>query len=326
MLALGGEPGTIRLVDPASGRTYVVLEAPEQSRLNPQCFTADGSRLIAWGGESEALHVWDLRLVRRQLAEMGLDWGAPALPDPPAAAPRPVPAVTVDPGALVAPPNETPAHCVERCTAILKDDPDNVDAYHFRAHAYEALGRFAEAVSDFTEALKRWPDDAHFLGARGSDRVRLKQYPEAIADLERSLSLDGNQAAVCNELARLYATGPEAIRDPRKALPLAEQAVKLAPGQSTYHNTLGVVYYRNGRYRDAIAELQTSLKGGKGQSDGYDLYFLAMCHRQLGEAAQAKECFDRAARWEEGRKLPPAAKEELQTFRRETEKVLAAPP
>jgi WD40 repeat protein/tetratricopeptide (TPR) repeat protein len=329
VLALGGEPGTIQLVDPATGRPYVVLEAPEQSRLLPQCFTPDGSRLISWGAESEELHVWDLRLVRRQLAEIGLDWDAPPLPDLPAEAPRPYPAVAVDAGALAhfaAPPNETPAHCVERCTAILQTDPDDVEAYHFRAHAYERLGRFAEAVADFTEALKHWPEHAHFLGARGTDRARLKQYPEAAADLERSLAIDGNQAEVCNELAWLYATGPEAIRDPRKALPLAERAVKLPRGQATYHNTLGVAYYRNGRYRDAITELEASLKGGGGQSDGFDLYFLAMCHHQLGEMALAKECFGRAARWEEGRKLPAAQKEELREFRAEAEKALGAPP
>jgi WD40 repeat protein/tRNA A-37 threonylcarbamoyl transferase component Bud32 len=97
VLAAGAEePGVIRLVETATGREYVRLEAPEQTRLVPQCFTPDGSQLIAFGVESQALHVWDLRRIRRQLAEMGLDWDAPPLPEAPAEAPPPVSAVEVD--------------------------------------------------------------------------------------------------------------------------------------------------------------------------------------------------------------------------------------
>jgi hypothetical protein len=63
----------------------VRLDAPEQTRLYPCCFTPDGARLIALGPDSHALHIWDLRLIRRQLAEMGLDWDAPPYPEAPAA-------------------------------------------------------------------------------------------------------------------------------------------------------------------------------------------------------------------------------------------------
>jgi WD40 repeat protein len=88
LLAVAGD-GPIRLLDSTTGREYVRLEAPETTRFLPQCFTPDGSQLIALGYESQALHVWDLRLIRRQLAELGLDWDAPAYPPeaPPPAEP-----------------------------------------------------------------------------------------------------------------------------------------------------------------------------------------------------------------------------------------------
>jgi serine/threonine protein kinase/WD40 repeat protein len=78
--AEGGEAGVIRLVAPASGREYVRLDAAEQTRLAPACFTPDGAQLIAVGCESQALHIWDLGLIRAHLAEMGLDWDAPPYP------------------------------------------------------------------------------------------------------------------------------------------------------------------------------------------------------------------------------------------------------
>jgi hypothetical protein len=68
VLAVAGD-GPVRLVDPASGREYVRLDAPEPTRLWMQCFTPDGAHLIALGSESRALHVWDLRRIRRQLGE-----------------------------------------------------------------------------------------------------------------------------------------------------------------------------------------------------------------------------------------------------------------
>jgi WD40 repeat protein/Flp pilus assembly protein TadD len=328
-VAVGDKPGVVRLCATDSGRELARLEVADLAEVQPVGFSHDGARLYARRNGEWNLHVWDLRVIRRELAEMGLDWDAEPLPDPPAEAPRPVPAVEVDAGAVAqfaAPPNETPARRVERCSAILKADPDDVEAYHDRAHAYETLGRFAEAVADFTEALKRWPDNAHFVACRGTDHVGLKQYTEAAADLERSLALDENQAGACNQLARLQVTGPEPLRNPGKALPLAERAVKLAGGQATYHNTLGIVYYRNGRYQDAIRELDASLRGGRGQFDAFDLYFQAMCHQQLGEAEKAKACFDRAARWQEGRKLPAYQREVLQQFRVEAGKVLGIEP
>lgn len=57
-------------------------------------FTPDGARLIGVGN-GKGVHVWDLRLIRRHLAEMGLDWDAP--PYPPIDSPSPLaPRIAVD--------------------------------------------------------------------------------------------------------------------------------------------------------------------------------------------------------------------------------------
>jgi hypothetical protein len=66
-------PGAIRLVRPEDRAEVTRLAAPEQSRLIPGCFTLDGTRLIAVGVETQALHVWDLSALRRGLAKLALD-------------------------------------------------------------------------------------------------------------------------------------------------------------------------------------------------------------------------------------------------------------
>jgi hypothetical protein len=140
---------------------------------------------------------------------------------------------------------------------------------------------------------------------------------------------DKAAADACNALAWVYATGPEAVRDLKKALPLAEKAARLAPDDANIRNTLGVVYYRVGRYRDAVETLQANLPKQDDPSLGYDLYFLAMSHHQLGETAAARLYYDWATRWP----LPPginaadraARAAELAAFRAEAAALLGRP-
>jgi hypothetical protein len=84
-----------------------------------------------------------------------------------------------------------------------------------------------------------------------------------------------------------------------------------------------VAQYRNGLYREAVRTLEASLAASRGQSDGFDLFFLALSHRRLGDAAKAKACFERAARWCDSRQgLAAAQARELRAFRAEAEQAL----
>src|SRR5262249_56036285 len=122
---------------------------------------------------------------------------------------------------------------------------------------------------------------------RRSDHYRtLNQRAGWLADLLQLLhrNLDGIWqfheflAQHCNELARYLVTGPPNERDPETALPLAKKAVALMPGKWMYRNTLGVVYYRLGRYERAAETLERNLRQSNEESAACDLFFLAMCH------------------------------------------------
>jgi hypothetical protein len=69
--------------------------------------------------------------------------------------------------------------------------------------------------------------------------------------------------------------------------------------------------------------LQTSLKEARGQTDGFDLYFLAMCHQALGEPAQARADFERAVAWrKQPRRLSAGWVAELDSFHAEAAALL----
>jgi tetratricopeptide (TPR) repeat protein len=132
------------------------------------------------------------------------------------------------------------------------------------------------------------------------------------------------EAEELNKQAWHLVAGPEGERNPARALELIQKALSLEPDQDLFLNTLGVAQYRKGQYKEAIATLQKSLAAARGQSDAFDLFFLAMCHAKLGEAARAKDCFYRAVKWTEAqRNLPPAWVAELKAFQAEAEGLLA---
>jgi WD40 repeat protein len=97
LLAINDVFGVVRLIETASGREVARLTGPEPMWYQPECFTPDGARLIATCSGHQALYVWDLRLIRRQLKELGLDWDWPEF-DPAAEGSRlagPAPVVRV---------------------------------------------------------------------------------------------------------------------------------------------------------------------------------------------------------------------------------------
>jgi hypothetical protein len=64
-------------VNPETGGEYARLEDASQHAAVDICFSPDSARLIAISAFGPAIHVWDLRLIRSQLAAIGLDWDAP---------------------------------------------------------------------------------------------------------------------------------------------------------------------------------------------------------------------------------------------------------
>jgi hypothetical protein len=148
----------------------------------------------------------------------------------------------------------------------------------------------------------------------------------ALAQHRRTLEANPNDAPACNNLAWLYATGPADLRNPEEALRRARNAVRLAPNKYEYLNTLGVVYYRLGRWNEAVATLQDAIKANGDKATAFDLFFLAMCHQQLGQLEKARDSYSRAnAWWQAQTNLPPQWAVELEAFRTEAAAQLGLP-
>jgi WD40 repeat protein len=69
--------GELKLTAVATGAEVARLAPPFPTRMYPLCFSPDGARLVAWGKDSGALHVWELGALRALLGEHGLEWERP---------------------------------------------------------------------------------------------------------------------------------------------------------------------------------------------------------------------------------------------------------
>jgi serine/threonine protein kinase/WD40 repeat protein len=332
LMAVDARQGIIRLVEPASGREVARLEDPNRATAM-MTFSPDGTRLVSSSDVNRAIHVWDLRAIRQQLAELGLDWETPPYPPAERTAPAPL-RVTVDSGWVDAP------QSVAIQTCRLAWNPWDVEAYIRRGQAYNRLRAAQPAVTDFSIALALMPADHdrraevllyrsfsyQMLGNRAKAWGDLEQIAEVDLPLSRDLTVIGGQE--CNDLAWHYVTGPVNERNPDKALTLVRKAIKLTPEDCKFFNTRGVVHYRLGQYPQAVEWLERSLREANGQAAAFNLFFLAMCHAKRGDAAKARNCHNQAVRWVDENRIvinsSPGWSQELQNFRAEAEAVVAA--
>jgi hypothetical protein len=208
-LAVEGSAGAIRLIRPESGKELARLEAPEQTQLSPQCFTPDGTQLIALGAETRAFHVWDLRLIRNGLTRLGLDWDAPPYPEAAGGAPSPLEVTNVG----TRPPD--PIQLNNRAWDLANGPAQKRDP--------------AQALKLIQEALKLQPDAGVLQNTLGVIQYRNGQYAAAVVSLEKSLRINKGEGAAFDLFSLAMCHAKLGAAD--KAKDCFDQAVKWVEAQ-----------------------------------------------------------------------------------------------
>jgi tetratricopeptide (TPR) repeat protein len=143
--------------------------------------------------------------------------------------------------------------------------------------------------------------------ARGSLHMAMKQIDAAQRDFDLAAAAPGAKsdalretlASRYNDLARQLATTENAeLRDPPRAVGLAEKAVADVPRNRVFWNTLAIARYRAGDWPGARAAVQTSMELGNG-GNCFEWFFAAMVYSQLGEKDEAARWYDQAVAWME---------------------------
>jgi WD40 repeat protein len=80
VLAIAFSGSVVQLIDPPTGRPLTRLLAPDADTIEWLAFSPDGSQLAVAATGANIICLWNLRLIREQLKEIGLDWDLPAYP------------------------------------------------------------------------------------------------------------------------------------------------------------------------------------------------------------------------------------------------------
>jgi serine/threonine protein kinase len=162
-------------------------------------------------------------------------------------------------------------------------------------------GRELANAEQFIESLTLMGD---LLFAQGDRKGASVHYSEALALTEK---LAKQNVRFEDDLAWfLVACADEGFRNPARALGIAQKAVDRSKGKSAdCWNTLGVVHYRLGNWKDAVAALQKATELHK-QKDADDWLFLAMTQWRLGEKQLARASYNRAIELLTAREYTPA--------------------
>ncbi len=118
--------------------------------------------------------------------------------------------------------------------------------------------------------VERAPADPALYVLLGDFKFSRKLFGEARNAYEAALSLKPDAPVALNNLAWLLATcEDESLRDPVRALVLAEQAAALDP-TSHVLDTLAESYFVNGRHAEAVATARRALAAAKGDLSHYE--------------------------------------------------------
>jgi eukaryotic-like serine/threonine-protein kinase len=192
----------LRLVETETGRILARLESPDLCEVLAVSFSPDGSRLVVTTNDGPAVHVWDLRTIRRQLAQRGLDWDAPAYSgdDPADPSAPPLPPLQVDLGPLPLSAAVDPGAyepLIADLEAALKLKPDQPAV---RGRLAQCCNKYAWNLANATgssrnperalnvarRCVELAPNQAMSLNTLGVVLYRANRYAEAIATLDRS--------------------------------------------------------------------------------------------------------------------------------------------
>jgi tetratricopeptide (TPR) repeat protein len=81
---------------------------------------------------------------------------------------------------------------IERCSAAIGADPDNVGLYYLRADAFSRRNQFNGALEDLTQVINLKANSAEAYFLRGRTWMELRNPTNAIADYSSAIKLDPN--------------------------------------------------------------------------------------------------------------------------------------
>ncbi len=130
-------------------------------------------------------------------------------------------------------------------------DPNILETHRARGLILEATGNYQEAIDEFNKAIEINKKIPILHMELGRNYRKVQVYDKAIEQFTIANTLNPSDSLPDLYISRTYAT----IGDYKKAVQYAETAVQDRPDDASLHGNLGVMYFRDLRWPEAIDQL-----------------------------------------------------------------------
>jgi tetratricopeptide (TPR) repeat protein len=168
----------------------------------------------------------------------------------------------------------------------LARDPDQPEFLIYLASMYEEKEAYDEALAALQQALAADPANERAYFRLGVVYDKMERKDDSIAAMQEVLAINPEHANALNYLGYTYADLGINLDEAEK---LVQKALALKPNDGYITDSLGWVYYQQGRYPEALALL---LKAAQlVNDDPVILEHVGDAYRKLGQNAKALEYY-----------------------------------
>ncbi len=186
--------------------------------------------------------------------------------------------------------NKAIAHMQQAIAA----NPDKSEFYFYLGTLYEETGKLEEALTALHRGQANEPDSIKIQFRLGVVYDKLGDKEQSIAAMKRVIQLDANHASALNYLGYTYADLGKNLEEAEK---LIARALKHKPDDGYITDSLGWVYYKQGRYSEALEMLIKAV--GMVADDPIILEHLGDAYLKKDNRRKALESYRRALKVKE---------------------------
>lgn len=136
--------------------------------------------------------------------------------------------------------------------------PDTLETHRARGYVLEATANYEDAVREYQAAIAINKNIADLHLQVGINYTALGIYDQAVQEFTNASALNPSDPLPPYYISRTYST----VGQFAKAMQYAQTAMKDEPTNPRYHGNLGVMYYHNALFVDAVKELTLAVNGG----------------------------------------------------------------
>ncbi len=165
------------------------------------------------------------------------------------------------------------------------------------AKLYLVQGKRDEALAKYEAALEANPEDFSLYLVLGQLYEQTGDFPGAIRVYDRALEKTPGSWVVMNNLASILSDHSDSSEDLKRALSLAQEAVRLNPEEAALLDTLGWIHFKMGETERAFGLIERAVSQGSGNPVLH--YHMGVVLDAAGRREEAREQLEKALDGEE---------------------------